>query len=339
MTDPPITDIPITDTSPAGADSVPPAAPSRTGSGSPPGPSAPPLSDTAAGAAPDETPACPDHRRLLGMAGLARRAGKTITGADLICDGIRSGIVRLVLEACDAAPNTRKRIGNCCACYRVPLLGGAAMPAKEALTRALGRAGEIAAVGFTDAGFACEIIRLSGMPVSLPPPGADGSRRGSDWEEDWEDDSPDGRDSDGHGHDGHGSDGRGSDGRGSDGHGSRGKESAKPQSGNFPHRQQGRKALHIEHSEHPSANGTDTKRSGEANASPRQTAGPGAKARQQNGTSRSSIAPDTAGSYSGGAGSTHNRNAGQKQKGRRPAGRIKQHRNKAAVSPRGGKVE
>lgn len=56
--------------------------------------------------------------------GLATRAGKLVSGEEVVMKAIRSGDAKLVLLAEDAADNTRKKIQDKCNSYRVPLLVG-----------------------------------------------------------------------------------------------------------------------------------------------------------------------------------------------------------------------
>lgn len=112
-------------------------------------------------------------RRLLGMLGLAKRAGRLICGTDVICGEIRNcaehdgrsenvknkNAVRVVLVASDASQNTVKRIVNCCGNYGVSCISIPA--AMDELANAIGKnrrsvadaKGMTAAVGITDEGF------------------------------------------------------------------------------------------------------------------------------------------------------------------------------------------
>lgn len=94
-----------------------------------------------------------DKERLLGLAGLAVRAGKVIFGTPMVCDAMRAGKkIFLVLEACDCSENTHKRINDRCTYYRVPLRRIEAGTGE--LARALGKSGDLAVVAITDKGLA-----------------------------------------------------------------------------------------------------------------------------------------------------------------------------------------
>lgn len=92
-----------------------------------------------------------DNSALLGLIGLARKAGKTEVGEEPVSIAARTHKARLLLTAADSAENTLRRgqslgeIGNC-PCLRVPCT-------KSELGFALGRS-SCAILAITDAGFA-----------------------------------------------------------------------------------------------------------------------------------------------------------------------------------------
>ena len=86
-------------------------------------------------------------KQLLFSIGLARKAGKLISGTDFVCDGIRKSKVFLVVCSGDVSENTKKKISDCCAYYRVPL--HFADVSKEMLGKAIGKSFS-ACVGITD---------------------------------------------------------------------------------------------------------------------------------------------------------------------------------------------
>ena len=97
-------------------------------------------------------------RRLEGLLGLARKAGRIILGTELICDAVRRRRVRQVFITANASDNTKKRLTNCCEYYGV---GYAALPiTTEALARVSGKTGAVAAAGITDEGFAGAMTEL-----------------------------------------------------------------------------------------------------------------------------------------------------------------------------------
>jgi ribosomal protein L7Ae-like RNA K-turn-binding protein len=52
-----------------------------------------------------------NKQKILNMLGLARRAGKLVTGEELVVDEVRKQKAKLVFVASDASENTRKK-GN-----------------------------------------------------------------------------------------------------------------------------------------------------------------------------------------------------------------------------------
>lgn len=56
---------------------------------------------------------------VLGMLGLARRAGKVVTGAEISETAVKSGKARLVIIAADISENGKKAITDACKYYKV----------------------------------------------------------------------------------------------------------------------------------------------------------------------------------------------------------------------------
>ena len=103
-----------------------------------------------------------DEKKLLGVVGLCRGAGKAIVGVPMICEHLRKqyekyGEVRnvIVIEASDTSDNTHKKINDKCAYYRVEIVRIAS--GCEELGRALGKSA-VAAVAVADGGF-CDAVR------------------------------------------------------------------------------------------------------------------------------------------------------------------------------------
>ena len=93
-----------------------------------------------------------DHERAdrdrLALLGLAQRAGRAVVGTRAIRTAARSGSVRVLVVARDAAPNAVERVRGAAAGLRVVRLG-----TRQTLGRAVGR-DSVALVGVTDTGFA-----------------------------------------------------------------------------------------------------------------------------------------------------------------------------------------
>lgn len=105
-------------------------------------------------------------RSLLGLLGLATRAGGTVIGVSLVCDALRNlprgKHVRVVAEAADTSPNTHKRITDKTSHYGVPLLR--LDVGTEVLANAVGKKGAaVGAVGVTEPHLAKAILEKSGF--------------------------------------------------------------------------------------------------------------------------------------------------------------------------------
>ena len=86
--------------------------------------------------------------RLAGMLGLCARARGLICGTELAAQNVRSGKARIVMVACDASENTKKRVFNCCIyyeceCREIPLTA-------SDLASAVGREGLLTTVAVSD---------------------------------------------------------------------------------------------------------------------------------------------------------------------------------------------
>lgn len=111
----------------------------------------------------------PDLRRLHGMLGFARRAGKVTIGTELVCRALSLRGEKkpcLAVYASTASEPTKKRVRDKCAFYGVPSLE---IPTDvDTLARLLGKSFSIATVGIHDESFAEEIIKSLGIePQSL----------------------------------------------------------------------------------------------------------------------------------------------------------------------------
>ena len=97
-----------------------------------------------------------EEKKFLSLLGLCRRAGRLVSGQEMVETGIRDGSALLVLVAADASDNTKKRFRDKCTYYEVPFY---CVFSKEKIGAALGY--ELrAAVAVTDEGFAKKMTRL-----------------------------------------------------------------------------------------------------------------------------------------------------------------------------------
>ena len=93
-----------------------------------------------------------DEKKLLGMLGLCRRAGKLIIGTPMVCEYISNakktdGDTVMVIEASDTSDNTHKKITDKCKFYNVRHIR--IETDAETLGGALGKSA-VAAVAVTD---------------------------------------------------------------------------------------------------------------------------------------------------------------------------------------------
>ncbi len=87
-------------------------------------------------------------QQVLNLLGLAQRAGRLISGEELVVDAIRKGQAKLVFLAQDAGPNLIKKITDKSKTYQVEVV--TAFSTLE-LSIAVGKSRKVLAV--TDAGF------------------------------------------------------------------------------------------------------------------------------------------------------------------------------------------
>ena len=96
--------------------------------------------------------------KILGLIGLAKRAGKISSGEPICKDKIKSGDARLVIIAEDASDNTKKSLTNSCKYYNSPYV---IFFSKEQLGCFCG-GGFKSAVAVCDKGFAEAILKKLG---------------------------------------------------------------------------------------------------------------------------------------------------------------------------------
>ena len=103
------------------------------------------------------------QNKLSGILGIAKKAGKTVIGTDMVAEAIRGRKSKVVLAllSADASVNTVKRITNCTGYYHIPLRH-LTMPFDSAeLGRLLGRTSAISSVAITDAGLAGAVLKIT----------------------------------------------------------------------------------------------------------------------------------------------------------------------------------
>lgn len=96
--------------------------------------------------------------RFLGMLGLARRAGRIVSGTEQVCLEMKKGGNMLVILACDVSANTKKKVLNKTEFYGIPCIcpniNG------DDIGKAVGRTNSIAAVAVKDENFSKAILNI-----------------------------------------------------------------------------------------------------------------------------------------------------------------------------------
>lgn len=96
--------------------------------------------------------------KILSLVGLARRAGKTVIGTDLVITAVKAGKASIVLIASDVSERTEKQLCDKCFSHNVKLVSLSAT--REAMAKAAGKSSPISAVAVTDRNFTAGIVKL-----------------------------------------------------------------------------------------------------------------------------------------------------------------------------------
>ena len=97
-----------------------------------------------------------NEKKLLSLIGLAKKAGKIVTGEDGCEAAIRSGQAALVFVATDASDNTKKKFKNKTTFYKVPLH---ILFTKDEMSEAIGMQNRATLV-VADPGFAKSMFKM-----------------------------------------------------------------------------------------------------------------------------------------------------------------------------------
>ncbi|MDO4813936.1 MAG: YlxQ-related RNA-binding protein [Gemella sp.] len=95
-------------------------------------------------------------RKTLNLLGLMTRAGKIITGEDLIIKNIQDSKVKLLVVASDCGKNTKKKLSDKSEYYKVDKVDYFTI---EEISKAIGRENRVA-VAITDSGFSKKLKEL-----------------------------------------------------------------------------------------------------------------------------------------------------------------------------------
>lgn len=95
-----------------------------------------------------------DQTKVISLIGMAKKAGKLLSGSERVLEGVRMGGkngVKLLLCSADASQNTVKRITNASLFYKIPFYK--LWIDKTELARITGSDSLVSIVGVTDEGF------------------------------------------------------------------------------------------------------------------------------------------------------------------------------------------
>lgn len=90
------------------------------------------------------------------MLGLATKAGKLLSGEELVIKAVQTGHASLVILSSDASENTRKKVQDKCKSYNVDLV---VYGDRDTLGHAIGKEQRVV-LAITDPGFANKIKEL-----------------------------------------------------------------------------------------------------------------------------------------------------------------------------------
>ena len=99
-----------------------------------------------------------DIKRILGMLGLAMKAGKVVIGTEQVISFLQKGKVKLILVSGSASDGTKKKMLHKCEFYKTRMVE-LSIDTDE-LGRLLGKTYTPAVVGITDENFSRAIINL-----------------------------------------------------------------------------------------------------------------------------------------------------------------------------------
>ncbi len=96
--------------------------------------------------------------RLGGTIGLCAKAGKLVTGTNLVCEHMRARKkLFLLLEASDTSENTHKKLSDKSSFYGIKIVR--LSYDGEALAKITGKTGSLAVIGITDENLAVAVLK------------------------------------------------------------------------------------------------------------------------------------------------------------------------------------
>ena len=94
-------------------------------------------------------------QQIANLTGLAKRAGKMVTGEDLVIKAIQNGSAKLIFLAADASANLQKKVTDKASYYEVKVYQNFS---ENELSQAIGQERKVIAI--TDGGFAKKMESL-----------------------------------------------------------------------------------------------------------------------------------------------------------------------------------
>ena len=101
------------------------------------------------------------------MLGLANKAGKLVSGEDVVRNAIRQGKAKLLIISTDASENTKKRFLNAAEYYKVPVY---IWGDKEQLGSSIGKS-DRSVIGINDDNFKKSVLSLMDTDQPITPIG------------------------------------------------------------------------------------------------------------------------------------------------------------------------
>ncbi|TVY10616.1 YlxQ family RNA-binding protein [Paenibacillus cremeus] len=95
------------------------------------------------------------NNKFFSNLGLAQRAGKIVSGEEMVIEAVRQGEAKLVIVAEDASDNTYKKLNDKCSYYQVPIHR---FGLRDQLGASIGKETRVV-VAVTDAGFARMLLK------------------------------------------------------------------------------------------------------------------------------------------------------------------------------------
>ncbi len=95
---------------------------------------------------------------FLSTIGIAVRAGKVVSGEDIVVETVRKAKAHLVVLAKDAGKNTTKKINDKCSFYNVLVIDDYTI---NEISKAIGKSNRVV-IAITDKGFAQSLIKKRG---------------------------------------------------------------------------------------------------------------------------------------------------------------------------------